>query len=105
MKRESVHTDNRFRIEPVVVGYLFKERETFFDDPSRRNKESYRAWRRTCDEGRSIFPPSAGQPSHWLTFFARRSTLVARALGEMRIGWTRRWVWVEGRDRTRRYST
>lgn len=51
------------------------------------------------------FSTIVGRPTHWLTFFARRSTLVARALGETRIGWTRRgygWRDATGRDATLR---
>lgn len=52
-----------------------------------------------------FFSTVVGRPTHWLTFFARRSTLVARALEETRIGWTRRgygWRDATGRDATLR---
>lgn len=51
------------------------------------------------------FSTIVGRPTHWLTFSARRSTLVARALEETRIGWTRRrygWRDATGRDATLR---
>lgn len=54
------------------------------------------------------FSTIVGRPTHWLTFFARRSTLVARALGETRIGWTLcgcGWWDATGRDATLRYAT
>lgn len=114
-----IYRNNRSHIgctETVVVGYLFKEQETFFDGPPRRQRKlparvASHVRRRSLD-----FSSIVGRPTHWLTFFARRSTLVARALGETRIGWTRRgygWRDATGRDATffslllscRRYSS
>lgn len=91
-----IHTD--------VVGYLFKERETFFDGPSHRNKESYRARgvaratkvtrffhrRRTAKPLANFFRTTVHHP---------RRTRVGRDADRVDT------MWVEGCGRTRRDAT
>jgi len=91
-----IHTD--------VVGYLFKERETFFDGPSHRNKESYRARgvARATKVTRFFHRHRTAKP---LANFFRttvhhpRRTRVGRDADRVDT------MWVEGCGRTRRDAT
>lgn len=93
--------------ETTVVGYLFKERQIFFDGPSRRQRKLSRAWRRTCDEGHSIFFHCRGATDPLANFFCAtvhpRRTRVGRNTDRVDTAW----VWVEGCDwtATLRYAT
>lgn len=93
-----------FIIYTVIVGYLFKEQETFFDGPSHRNKESYRArgvaratkatrffhHRRTAKPLANFFHTTVHHP---------RRTRVGRDADRVDT------MWVEGCGRTRRDAT